>query len=157
MSRSSLRAKKLSSSMRRVSAEAQQEALEQYVVSLEQDNFLTRAKQEEILLGEDELFTLKDDILLPQKRKKKRDVKKEEVPLIPRKPLDILVAEDAASGLPNFTSMTVAKSRYPRRHFCSICGYLSKYTCVRCGQRFCKKSCALVHRETQCLKFADSI
>ena len=40
-----------------------------------------------------------------------------------------------------------------QRKFCSVCGDASRYTCVRCGSRFCCNRCSVVHTETRCLKF----
>eukprot|EP00953_Heterococcus_sp_UTEX-ZZ885_P041589 21212-Heterococcus_DN1.PRE.1 len=45
-------------------------------------------------------------------------------------------------------------SKLPARHFCSVCGYFSKYTCTRCGMRLCRAKCQTQHRETRCLKFS---
>ncbi|KAJ7959892.1 SWR1 complex subunit 6-like [Quillaja saponaria] len=50
----------------------------------------------------------------------------------------------AAVGPPSSTS---------RRHFCTVCGFASNYTCVRCGMRFCSSRCQNVHNDTRCLKF----
>ncbi|KAK1431412.1 hypothetical protein QVD17_07871 [Tagetes erecta] len=40
-----------------------------------------------------------------------------------------------------------------RRHFCTVCGFSAKYTCVRCGMRFCAVRCQTIHNDTRCLKF----
>ncbi|KAL4568401.1 hypothetical protein LXL04_024012 [Taraxacum kok-saghyz] len=50
----------------------------------------------------------------------------------------------AAVGPPSSTS---------RRDFCTVCGFSAKYTCVRCGMRFCAARCQNVHNDTRCLKF----
>ncbi|KAI4383896.1 hypothetical protein MLD38_009686 [Melastoma candidum] len=50
----------------------------------------------------------------------------------------------AAVGPPGSTS---------RRHFCTVCGFTSHYTCVRCGVRFCSIRCQNIHNDTRCLKF----
>ncbi|XP_065846988.1 SWR1 complex subunit 6 [Euphorbia lathyris] len=50
----------------------------------------------------------------------------------------------AAVGLPSSTC---------RRHFCTVCGYASNYTCVRCGMRFCSPRCQHIHDDTRCQKF----
>ncbi|CAG2175132.1 unnamed protein product [Oppiella nova] len=41
----------------------------------------------------------------------------------------------------------------PRRHFCSVCGFVSNYTCVNCGMRYCCLNCLKTHRDTRCLKW----
>ncbi|XP_020589151.1 SWR1 complex subunit 6 [Phalaenopsis equestris] len=40
-----------------------------------------------------------------------------------------------------------------RRYFCSVCGFIGNYTCVRCGVRFCSSRCQVIHNDTRCLKF----
>ncbi|XP_037440535.1 SWR1 complex subunit 6-like [Triticum dicoccoides] len=40
-----------------------------------------------------------------------------------------------------------------RRHYCSVCGNSSNYTCPRCGTRFCSCRCQVIHNDTRCLKF----
>lgn len=50
----------------------------------------------------------------------------------------------AAVGPPSSTS---------RRHFCTVCGFSSNYTCVQCGTRFCSTRCRTIHNDTRCLKF----
>ncbi|KAM3394450.1 SWR1 complex subunit 6 [Capsicum galapagoense] len=40
-----------------------------------------------------------------------------------------------------------------RRHFCTVCGFSSNYTCVQCGMRFCSIKCQTIHNDTRCLKF----
>nr|XP_043610819.1 SWR1 complex subunit 6 [Erigeron canadensis]XP_043610820.1 SWR1 complex subunit 6 [Erigeron canadensis] len=40
-----------------------------------------------------------------------------------------------------------------RRHFCTVCGFSAKYTCVRCGMRFCAVRCQNIHNDTRCQKF----
>jgi len=43
--------------------------------------------------------------------------------------------------------------KIPARHFCAICGFYSKYTCIRCGTRYCSIKCRDVHNDTRCLKW----
>ncbi|GJN13978.1 hypothetical protein PR202_gb00746 [Eleusine coracana subsp. coracana] len=40
-----------------------------------------------------------------------------------------------------------------RRHYRSVCGSSAKYTCVRCGTRFCSCRRQVIHNDTRCLKF----
>jgi hypothetical protein len=71
--------------------------------------------------------------------------------------------EDAAAtsgssiSFPNYVSVAAGPSRYPPRHFCSICGYLGKYSCVRCGSKYCSIKCNKTHAEMRCMKFGTSI
>ena len=86
------------------------------------------------------------------KKKKKIRLSFEEILIRDVKTIQNISKNDL---FPNFLTMTADESRYPRRFFCCVCGFLSKYTCIRCGERFCSKKCGVLHKETQCLKFAD--
>ncbi|CDW81339.1 UNKNOWN [Stylonychia lemnae] len=55
----------------------------------------------------------------------------------------------------NYLSVAAKPSKFPRRFFCSVCGYNSKYQCTRCGLRYCTMKCGETHRETRCIKFAE--
>jgi hypothetical protein len=55
----------------------------------------------------------------------------------------------------NYANIASAPSTKPARHFCSVCGFASAYTCTRCGLRFCGLRCQRTHKETRCLKFAE--
>lgn len=60
-------------------------------------------------------------------------------------------------SFPNYVSVLAGPSKYPPRHFCSICGYFGKYSCVRCGSKYCSIKCNKTHAETRCMKFGTSI
>jgi len=53
----------------------------------------------------------------------------------------------------NYFTAVVTKSKKPERHFCSVCGYISNYTCVTCGVRYCRISCLKTHKDTRCMKY----
>ena len=55
----------------------------------------------------------------------------------------------------NYLSVAAKPSKTPRRFFCSVCGYNSKYQCARCGLRYCTMRCGETHKETRCIKFAE--
>lgn len=67
-----------------------------------------------------------------------------------------LVDEDSKRPPPNYTT-AVAPSPdqfyLPQRHFCGVCGYHGKYTCITCGSRFCSINCQSAHKETRCMKW----
>uniref|UniRef100_A0A914CF70 HIT-type domain-containing protein n=1 Tax=Acrobeloides nanus TaxID=290746 RepID=A0A914CF70_9BILA len=44
-------------------------------------------------------------------------------------------------------------SNLPQRKFCAVCGFHSKYTCIRCGSRYCSIPCRDTHNDTRCLKW----
>lgn len=55
---------------------------------------------------------------------------------------------------PNYlTSVALPQKSRSMRHFCSVCGQKSNYTCIRCGSKHCSMKCSAVHNETRCLKF----
>ncbi|XP_077548956.1 zinc finger HIT domain-containing protein 1 [Haemaphysalis longicornis] len=54
---------------------------------------------------------------------------------------------------PNYSHANVPPSKLPPRHFCSVCGFPSNYTCVPCGSRYCSIKCLGVHRDTRCMKW----
>lgn len=56
-------------------------------------------------------------------------------------------------GVPNYFTAAVTKSQFPPRFFCSVCGLMSKYTCVTCGTRYCCVSCLKTHKDTRCMKY----
>lgn len=67
-----------------------------------------------------------------------------------------MIDEDSKLPGPNYTTATAPspdKYNLPRRHFCAVCGYTGKYTCVTCGSRFCSINCKTTHNETRCQKF----
>lgn len=69
-----------------------------------------------------------------------------------------LIEEDSKKRPPNYSSAVApepAKYNLPRRHYCGVCGYNGKYTCVTCGSRFCSTNCQATHKETRCLKWTS--
>lgn len=72
-----------------------------------------------------------------------------------RKTFSQLVEEDlnANGDDPNYTTAEASPSRYPPRHFCSVCGFVSNYTCLPCGQRYCSVKCLGTHLDTRCMKW----
>ena len=56
----------------------------------------------------------------------------------------------------HYYNIAARPSAYPARsrNFCSVCGYLANYSCVRCGSRYCSIKCNTNHAETRCMKFS---
>ncbi|XP_070810477.1 zinc finger HIT domain-containing protein 1 isoform X2 [Pituophis catenifer annectens] len=54
---------------------------------------------------------------------------------------------------PNYLTACAPPSNLPQRHFCTVCGFPSNYTCVSCGARYCCVKCLGTHHETRCLKW----
>ncbi|KAI8969737.1 hypothetical protein BDB01DRAFT_855537 [Pilobolus umbonatus] len=57
------------------------------------------------------------------------------------------------NSLSHYMTCQVQPSIYPSRHFCSVCGYPSQYTCLKCGMKYCSTHCLSTHKETRCLKW----
>ena len=75
-----------------------------------------------------------------------------------------LIEDDAKTEAPNYTTCATPSPApnsnesknvgyVVRRHFCSVCGFSSNYTCVNCGIRYCSLNCLKTHRDTRCLKW----
>lgn len=62
---------------------------------------------------------------------------------------------DSKLQFSTYLSVTAQPSKQAGRFFCSVCGYWSKYSCTRCGLRYCSLKCQDVHKETRCIKFAE--
>jgi len=54
----------------------------------------------------------------------------------------------------NCVAAAARPSVKPPRKFCSVCGFIGHYSCIRCGMRFCSVKCNDNHKETRCMKFA---
>uniref|UniRef100_A0A1I7X406 HIT-type domain-containing protein n=1 Tax=Heterorhabditis bacteriophora TaxID=37862 RepID=A0A1I7X406_HETBA len=52
-----------------------------------------------------------------------------------------------------YSKATAPPSKVPPRHFCVACGFPSKYTCIRCGARYCCIRCRDIHNDTRCMKW----
>ncbi|KAH0626256.1 hypothetical protein JD844_001139, partial [Phrynosoma platyrhinos] len=50
---------------------------------------------------------------------------------------------------PNYLTACAPPSNLPQRHFCTVCGFPSNYTCVSCGARYCCVKCLGTHQETR--------
>ncbi|XP_041358714.1 zinc finger HIT domain-containing protein 1-like [Gigantopelta aegis] len=87
-------------------------------------------------------------------RKKKRKSKGDFKPRF-KKSFSALLEEEQMMNKdgPTYFTASVPPSTFPSRHFCAICGYLSNYTCVQCGTRYCCVKCLGTHQDTRCLKF----
>ncbi|XP_014489646.1 SWR1 complex subunit 6-like isoform X1 [Vigna radiata var. radiata] len=90
-------------------------------------------------------------------KRKTRQAKALEARRAPRTFLELLHEANLESLPPHVPSYWKAAVGPPsstsRRHFCTVCGFSSNYTCVRCGMRFCSYRCQNVHNDTRCLKF----
>lgn len=74
------------------------------------------------------------------------------------RPLSALLAESGMDQLPpGVPSYARAEMGPPRASaplkLCSVCGFGARYTCARCGARYCHRACMGVHADTRCLRF----
>ena len=67
--------------------------------------------------------------------------------------VDKLGMREEGAAEPNYVSAASSAPSHPPRSFCSVCGYLSCYTCARCGIRYCSIPCQRTHNDTTCIKF----
>ncbi|KAB2038763.1 hypothetical protein ES319_D03G166700v1 [Gossypium barbadense] len=128
--------------------------------ALENDN----AGIEAVEMNDDDEASLdEDDQAYMQKRSKgaKRKTRQakalENARKAPRSFLELLHEANLESLPPHVPSYLRAAVGPPsstsRRHFCSVCGFSAKYTCVTCGMRFCSCRCQNIHNDTRCMKF----
>ncbi|PVU94139.1 hypothetical protein BB559_003079 [Furculomyces boomerangus] len=57
--------------------------------------------------------------------------------------------QDPTEMIPDYFTCLVNPSKYPPKHFCSVCGYVSAGSCKYCGDRYCSSSCSTLHLETK--------
>eukprot|EP01040_Poterioochromonas_malhamensis_P001969 gene1969-2105_t len=154
--RSSGRQVKLSKAFKVIDDETRREIAEQRLNALEQDNY----NEKEIAGYQDDDFS-DDDSTAPKKKKMKKnqDIRSKwatrAVKSLERILLDNGISRDDPNVMatPNYYSVAAGPSTIPpRRKFCTICGYLGDYSCVRCGSRYCSIKCYESHQETKCLK-----
>ncbi|KAG9132318.1 hypothetical protein Leryth_012984 [Lithospermum erythrorhizon] len=91
------------------------------------------------------------------KRKTRQALALENAKKAPRTFAELLHEAIADLSLPHVPSYLRAAvgppSSISRRSFCTVCGFIATYTCVRCGMRFCSTKCQTIHNDTRCLKF----
>ncbi|CAM5178837.1 unnamed protein product [Eretmochelys imbricata] len=87
--------------------------------------------------------------------KKKKKTRGDHFKLRFRKNFQALLEEQNLSTGegPNYLTACAGRSSLPQRHFCTVCGLPSHYTCVSCGARYCSVRCLCTHQETRCLKW----
>ncbi len=107
---------------------------------------------------EDEVFSKNN------KRKKHADVgkrveKKTRVVQEVKSLLQIMREEDdrKAIGAPSYASIAALPSEKAPRLFCSVCGQISKYSCLKCGARFCCVKCQETHKESRCTRIRTAV
>ncbi|CAL1716804.1 unnamed protein product [Somion occarium] len=86
--------------------------------------------------------------------KKKKSSMNVRTAVLYKKTFSQLLDESGISGLPTDTPSYLTAisppSREPPRMLCSVCGYLGKYRCRRCGMAYCDRNCEATHEETRC-------
>ena len=70
--------------------------------------------------------------------------------------VDRLGMREEGAEAPNYVTAAAGPCPYPPRPFCSVCGYLAAYTCVRCGLRYCCTNCQKTHQDTRCGPLASA-
>uniref|UniRef100_UPI00358E5A71 zinc finger HIT domain-containing protein 1 isoform X1 n=1 Tax=Myxine glutinosa TaxID=7769 RepID=UPI00358E5A71 len=87
--------------------------------------------------------------------KRKKKTRGDHFKLRFRKTFQSLLEEEnlSVSEGTTYFSASVPPSALPARHFCTVCGFPSAYTCVTCGSRYCTVRCLSLHQDTRCLKW----
>lgn len=75
-------------------------------------------------------------------------------PLFPCRPLTVTPPAqqlaDKPADEPTYLTAAAPPSRRPPLFLCSVCGYKGKYTCIRCGLRYCDIGCRQTHDDSRC-------
>lgn len=127
------------------------------LISLEQDNFHEDPHADLVMSKKAPKF---DDNLVDSSNIRNRKIKRKTGDYMKakyRKSLLQLLEDDRTnydeSNESCYSSAQATESKMPDRHFCSVCGFPSDYTCTVCGTRYCCIRCLGVHHDTRCLKW----
>lgn len=119
--------------------------LRNYLNSLEEDNH-----RSDIFVEETDL----DSNSTESKQKRSATYYKEKY----NRSFSQLVATDQMEAerdkRPSYMDAAVEDSKFPRRHFCNVCGYEAPYACIQCGVRFCSVGCKMIHNDTRCIRWS---
>jgi len=124
--------------------------------SLEQDNFHDDPHAD-LVMSKKALSLFQDDDggsrVKEKNRRKSRNAEYYKQRF--RKNFPQLLEEDAINNAdpPNYLSAQAPMSKKPKRHLCSVCGYISNSYCPSCGIRYCSLRCYETHIETRCMKY----
>eukprot|EP00878_Enallax_costatus_P011645 GHUV01012154.1.p1 GENE.GHUV01012154.1~~GHUV01012154.1.p1 ORF type:complete len:178 (+),score=32.36 GHUV01012154.1:254-787(+) len=161
------RARKVSQRMAVVDDSTRQQAAQNRLDALENDNpddapdpfgLAVDEDDDEFVMAESE----DEEVEVGRKTRKKKSVKRKtrgalsdgRAPKSFQRLLEESGILDAPSGSVNYLTAAAGPSVcHVARKFCSVCGYISTYTCARCGSKYCSRKCYTVHTETRCLKF----
>lgn len=128
--------------------------------SLEQDNFHDDPHAD-LVMSKKALSLFQDEESSPGDRVRSREKQKRKSRNAEyykqrfRKNFSQLLEEDAITNPdpPNYLSAQAPVSKKPKRHLCSVCGYISPSFCPSCGMRYCSLRCYDTHVETRCMKY----
>ncbi|XP_065666449.1 zinc finger HIT domain-containing protein 1 [Hydra vulgaris] len=124
------------------------------LASLENDNFHEDPHQQmNLYVAKTKLPSFSDSMESKKKRKLKLgDIFKHKA----KRSFPALLEEaqsERKENTPDYFNAVAPKSKLPERHFCSVCGFISSYTCVTCGVRYCCVGCLKTHKDTRCMKW----
>ena len=160
----STRVSVISKAMRVVDSETRRDVKTRRLLSLEADNYGEEAPK---TTEDDDTYDNKEEEVGEKKKKKIKGVSKlagagssihdkwsRRRPRSLEKLLDELQHSSSCdrNGEPSIYTACAGPSIFPARQFCSVCGLVGSYSCVRCGMRFCSIRCNQNHKETRCLK-----
>mmetsp|Transcript_23392 Transcript_23392/g.24038 ORF Transcript_23392/g.24038 Transcript_23392/m.24038 type:complete len:155 (+) Transcript_23392:40-504(+) len=150
--RASTRTVVVSKALRKVDQETRKEVKDKRLQMLEADNYNIESTTNEV----DEADFSEEEDTSTRKKKSRTKLNGTNRPQRKIRDLDRIIDSQLISPYSesNFVGILAQPSLYPPRHFCSVCGNCSNYSCVRCGSRFCSIKCNNHHKETRCLKFS---
>ena len=159
MTRTSKRVKTINHLIRKVDENTRNLVLQSKIDDLESDFYDSPNRLAEDTGSEDFEFDKTNEKVDKRGRKAIPKIKKRKknINTLLKKNFNLkkIIKEERLEESPglNFVSIKLPKSNYPPRKFCSVCNKFSKYTCTRCGARYCDKRCWNMHKEIQCIKF----
>ncbi|KAG9291074.1 hypothetical protein G9A89_012946 [Geosiphon pyriformis] len=136
---------------------ARQRNVQRHLNELERDNYAEVPELEITGTITKPRRTSEVDLSQTNQKKKARSKKELLKQLTIKKSLNVLLEESRIELLPpdtpTYLTAGASPSRYPPRKFCSVCGFLSKYSCKTCGMKYCSTKCKETHEETRCMKY----
>jgi len=139
-----------------VDAETRRKRQKRQLASLDRDNFQDDPHHAmNLYVAKAKLPSFTDNVDGSKKKRKVKlgDIFKHKAKRSFAALLEELQVENKDNSIPTYHTSVARPSKLPERHFCSVCGYLSKYVCVTCGMRYCSLECLKTHQDTRCMKW----
>lgn len=137
-----------------VDQETRDKRQKRQLAALEKDNFQDDPHYQMNLYVAKAKLPSFDNIVETKKKRKARpgDIFKHKA----KRSFQALIEElntEVKDNQPSYLKAVARPSQFPGRKFCSVCGFISDYTCISCGIRYCSVSCLKTHQDTRCMKW----